>query len=271
MANKAAAAEAKNKGNAAFKENRHQEAIKHYSEAIRLDPADQAFYTNRAASLSALGKHQEALADADKAIQLNQSWMKGHYRRGCALFSLDRFDDALAAFRRALQLEPQNPDVALRVKEAEQEVKQRRPKGGPKTFDGEKEEGNELYKQGKYEEAVSAYTRALALSQNNEQKATILSNRAAAYSQMKHYDKVIKDCNEVIELDPHAKLPTTQKALVRRGLAYEDAEKWEQALEDMQRVIILNPNLKQASDSIARLRRNLEQKKKLKSQEKFHA
>jgi cytochrome c-type biogenesis protein CcmH/NrfG len=45
MANKAKAQEAKNRGNAAFKENRHQEAVAAYSEAIKLDPSDHVCFS----------------------------------------------------------------------------------------------------------------------------------------------------------------------------------------------------------------------------------
>jgi tetratricopeptide (TPR) repeat protein len=195
--------------------------------------------------------------------------MKGFYRRGAALAAMDRWEEAMQAFRRALQLEPANADVAARLREAETEAKKRRT--GPRTFDQEKDDGNELYKQGKYDDAAAAYSRALALATTSEQKATILSNRAAAYSQQKFYDKVMRDCNEVLEHDPELALPSTLKALIRRGLALEDAERWEEALADMQRVLAKNPTLKQASDAQVRLRRNLDTKKKLRQQEKFHA
>jgi len=265
------AVEAKNRGNTLFKEGRHNEAIQAYSEAIRLDPNDYAFYTNRATCYSSLNKHQEALADADRAVQLKEDWMKGHYRRGVALAALGRWEDAIAPLRRALQLEPNNQDVATRLREAETEARSRRRPGQLRGYEADKEEGNELYKQGKYDDAAAAYTRAYQQATTTEQKATVLSNRAAAYSQQKFYDKVMRDCNEVLELDPEMKLPTTLKALVRRGLAYEDAEKWEDALQDMQRVVARSPAHKQASDGIVRLKRNLEMKKKLRQQEKFHA
>jgi hypothetical protein len=44
-----------------------------------------------------------------------------------------------------------------------------------------------------------------------EQRITVLSNRAAAYSQQKLYDRVIKDCTECLELDPQIQNPSTLK------------------------------------------------------------
>jgi len=268
------AVEAKNRGNTLFKEGRHNEAIQAYSEAIRLDPNDYAFYTNRATCYSSLNKHQEALADADRAVQLKEDWMKGHYRKGVALFALGRVDEAHTAFKRAHELEPDNLDVAKRLEEADTERKRmvkdaRRAQAasaaaGPnRGFETEKNAGNEFYSQGKYEQAVLSYTRALDAAKQPQDRATVLANRAAANIQMKFYDKVIKETTEAIELDTSGKWPSTVKALLRRGLALEDQEKWDLALQDMRRAILIDPNARQASDAIGRLQRNIALKKKL--------
>jgi hypothetical protein len=49
--------------------------------------------------------------------------MKGFYRRGAALLAMEQWEPSLEAFKKAAALEPQNADVAARVKEAEAEVK----------------------------------------------------------------------------------------------------------------------------------------------------
>jgi tetratricopeptide (TPR) repeat protein len=51
-----AAAAAKARGNAAFKDEKHEEAYAAYSEAIRLAPADETLYSNRSATLAKLGR-----------------------------------------------------------------------------------------------------------------------------------------------------------------------------------------------------------------------
>ena len=53
-----------------------------------------------------------------------------------------------------------------------------------------KNEGNELYKQGKVKEAIQAYSKAIALTSKDDNKdllATLLKNRAAAYLKTVRY------------------------------------------------------------------------------------
>jgi len=53
-----------------------------------------------------------------------------------------------------------------------------------------KNEGNELYKQGKVKEAIQAYSKAVALTSKDDNKdllATLLKNRAAAYLKTVRY------------------------------------------------------------------------------------
>ena len=42
---------AKEKGNAAYKSKQFEEALKHYEEAISLDPNDMTYYNNKAGEL----------------------------------------------------------------------------------------------------------------------------------------------------------------------------------------------------------------------------
>lgn len=39
------------KGNAAFQSGNHEEAVKHFTEAIELDPQNHVLYSNRSAAL----------------------------------------------------------------------------------------------------------------------------------------------------------------------------------------------------------------------------
>lgn len=71
-----AALEAKNKGNDAFSKKNYDEAVKHFTDAINLDPNNHVLYSNRSASYSSLNKYNEALKDAEKTIELKSDWAK---------------------------------------------------------------------------------------------------------------------------------------------------------------------------------------------------
>ena len=71
-----AAVQAKNRGNEAFSKGNYQEAIKHFTDAVNLDPNNHVLYSNRSASFASLQNYKEALVDADKTINLKPDWSK---------------------------------------------------------------------------------------------------------------------------------------------------------------------------------------------------
>ncbi len=85
------AQEAKNKGNEAFQNKNYTEAVKWFSEAIKLDSGNHVLYSNRSGAYAAQGtlyllyntyssgKYLEALEDAKKTVQLKSDWAKVNY------------------------------------------------------------------------------------------------------------------------------------------------------------------------------------------------
>lgn len=74
------------------------------------------------------------------------------------------------------------------------------------------QQGLSLANQGKYEDAIAAYTSAIYL---NSQDAQFYVNRGTAYLNMKQYDLAIADFDKAIELDPNL-----AEAYAGRGCAY---------------------------------------------------
>lgn len=73
-----------------------------------------------------------------------------------------------------------------------------------------KEQANDLYKRGKYAEAVDLYTEAYELEKN----PTFLLNRAASYLMMRAYHDALRDAERVMDGEP-----TNSKAIVRSAKA----------------------------------------------------
>lgn len=90
--------ELKNKGNAALSEDRFEDAIAAYTEAIALDDQNHVLYSNRSAAYAKLLKYEEALKDAEKTVEVNPTWPKGYSRKGAALTGLQQFEEALTAY-----------------------------------------------------------------------------------------------------------------------------------------------------------------------------
>jgi len=91
MGDKEQAQEAKKKGNAAFVAKDYAEAIKFFTEAIKHDPSDHVFFSNRSACYASLEKYEEALKDGAECVKLKPEWPKGYTRKGLAEFFLEKY------------------------------------------------------------------------------------------------------------------------------------------------------------------------------------
>eukprot|EP00746_Dinoflagellata_sp_MGD_P165034 gnl/MRDRNA2_/MRDRNA2_94073_c0_seq1.p1 gnl/MRDRNA2_/MRDRNA2_94073_c0~~gnl/MRDRNA2_/MRDRNA2_94073_c0_seq1.p1 ORF type:complete len:573 (-),score=192.98 gnl/MRDRNA2_/MRDRNA2_94073_c0_seq1:80-1798(-) len=111
MVNKEAAAAAKAKGNADFQAKNFEAAIGHFTEAIKNDPTDHVFYSNRSACFASLSKYTEALEDGKKCVEIKADWHKGYARKGLAEFYLKKYEEAEATYKAGLKLAPEDSSL----------------------------------------------------------------------------------------------------------------------------------------------------------------
>ena len=115
-----------------------------------------------------------------------------------------------------------------------------------------KAEGNKLFVDGKYEEALSQYELALQVAPDMSSLVEIRSichaNRAVCFQKLGKYDNTVKECTKALDLNP-----VYIKALVRRGEAHEKLEHFEEAIADMKKILEIDPSNDQARKAIRRL------------------
>lgn len=117
-----------------------------------------------------------------------------------------------------------------------------------------KDEGNDLYRDKRYDESIELYSRAIFLcpddetKANQELKATFYGNRSAAYFILKQYDLVVLDCTSALELKQDY-----VKVLIRRMQAYEKLDKLEECLHDAKSIKEIAPTYPQINLIIHRL------------------
>ncbi|KAI4878863.1 hypothetical protein NFI96_012046 [Prochilodus magdalenae] len=113
----------------------------------------------------------------------------------------------------------------------------------------EKEKGNQLFKDGKYDEAIECYTRGMSADPYNP---ILPTNRATCFFRLKKYAVAESDCNLAIALDSKY-----IKAYARRGAARFTLKNLEGALEDYEMVLKLEPENLDAQNEIKKLNQAL--------------
>jgi Flp pilus assembly protein TadD len=90
---------------------RHAEAIGHYREALRIRADFAEAWDNLGSSQSAFGSTGDAIAAYREALRIRPDFAKARYNLGVALGRAGRLDDALAAYREALRIRPDFADA----------------------------------------------------------------------------------------------------------------------------------------------------------------
>ncbi|XP_054911563.1 RNA polymerase II-associated protein 3 [Poeciliopsis prolifica] len=115
----------------------------------------------------------------------------------------------------------------------------------------EKENGNKLFKEGRYDEAIECYTRGMAADPYNP---VLPTNRATSFFRLKKFAVAESDCNLAVALDD-----SYYKAYARRGAARFALQKHQSALEDYQTVLRLDPGNAEAQSEVKKLQEILDQ------------
>ena len=72
---------------------RYEEAARHFSRCIGLEPSNAIYFSNRAAAHTALKNFSGALSDGKEVVRLRPQWAKGWARIAAAQFGLEEFQE----------------------------------------------------------------------------------------------------------------------------------------------------------------------------------
>ncbi|KAM4688913.1 sperm-associated antigen 1 [Discoglossus pictus] len=98
--------------------------------------------------------------------------------------------------------------------------------------DREREKGNEAFRSGDYEEAVSYYSRSISVLPS----ASAYNNRAQAEIKLKNWQNAMNDCQKVLDLEP-----LNLKALLRRATVHKNVCRYQAAADDLKIVLDHEP------------------------------
>jgi len=145
---------AKMKGNEAYKKKDFEAAVKHYNEAMELDPKNITYLLNRAAVYLEMAKYNECISDCQKAVEEGRKQFadytliaKAIVRMGNAFMKMQDYTKAVEAYQQALT-EHRTADTLNLLRKAEKmkEEAERNALLDPQKSLESKERGNQYFK-----------------------------------------------------------------------------------------------------------------------------
>ena len=199
-------------GLTSYKEGKYEEAIKHYDQAIDINPQFAEAYNNRGITKDRLGRHEEAIEDYNEVIRINPQFAEAYYNRGTTKDLLGRHEEAIADYDQAIRINPHAQAYYNR--------------------------GNAKDKLGKHEEAIADYDEAIRI---NPQYAQAYCNRGTVKLALGQHDDAIADYDQAIRINPRF-----AKAYYNRGIAKGMLGRYEEAIADFNEAIRINPQYAEA-------------------------
>ncbi|MGC9524194.1 MAG: tetratricopeptide repeat protein [Limnospira sp.] len=95
-----------NRGVVLTRLKRYQEAIASYEQAIQIRADYPDAWSNRGVALAKLKYYEAAVFSYDRAIQLKEDYLDAWNNRGQALMNLQQYDEAIASFNNAAKIRP---------------------------------------------------------------------------------------------------------------------------------------------------------------------
>ena len=122
----------KEKANSLFKEDKFEEALSLYSEALEIDKfhakINAKLFCNKAACFLKLGKFEEAIEASTKAIELDKGYQKAFLRRAQAFIESEEFVKAVKDYQHLIRLDASNSDYKKLLNEAAVKLQQSKNK-----------------------------------------------------------------------------------------------------------------------------------------------
>ena len=100
-----------NRGNVLKADNRLEDALSSYDEAIKLNPNNAGAHNNRENALKLLKRFDEALSSIDRVLKLNSDHAGAYNNRGDVFHELGEREQAIKCFQEALLIDSDFPDA----------------------------------------------------------------------------------------------------------------------------------------------------------------
>ena len=91
---------------AEVKQQEYENAIEHYTEAIKSKPDYSAAYNNRGIAYNRIGKFENAIDDYNKAIEIQPDNVQSYGNRGFVYHQKGDYNRAIEEYNKAIEIQP---------------------------------------------------------------------------------------------------------------------------------------------------------------------
>lgn len=233
-----------------LKEGNSTDCIEDCTRALELHPFSLKPLLRRAMAYESLERYRKAYADYKTVLQIDISVQAAHdsvHRITKMLIEQDgpEWREMLPEIpivplsaQQHRREEPSAEVLQVRAARAEEE----KARKAEARFTVMKQEGNDLVKNGQYQDAVDKYTECLAIKPN---ECAIYTNRALCCLKLECFEEAKQDCDSALQMEPNNK-----KAFYRRALAHKGLKDYLSASTDLQEVLQMDPNVQEAEQEL---------------------
>jgi serine/threonine protein kinase len=229
------------------KNQRWEEALAAYEQAIQLGYESADTYFIQGSILYDLKRLNEALMAYDRAIQLGYKDAVVHYRRGYILHLLERHEEALTAYEQAIQLDPTNASFyggkgnvfrELKRYADAQQAYEEAIRLSPHTPIFHINRGDVLFTLKEFERSVDAYDQAIKVASKSGIKSKAYVGKATVLLRLRRDKEAIAAYERATSLDPSIVSPALYLA---KGDAFWRCSLDQSALEAYEQGLALDP------------------------------
>ncbi|PHX54717.1 hypothetical protein CP500_014585 [Tychonema bourrellyi FEM_GT703] len=197
-------------GDACFFENRYEDAIAAYNQALQIQPDLADTWNNRGVVLTRMQRYPEAIASYEQATTIRPNYPDAWNNRGVVLLELQHFPDAIACYDQAIQAKPNYADAW-------------------------NNRGVAFSKMQEYEQAVISYNQALQIKNDY---TDAWNNRGVALSKLQKYEAAIDSYENAAKIRPDF-----YRIWYNKARCYALQGQTDLAIENLKRALNLNPSL----------------------------
>lgn len=226
------------KGKKLLEENKADDALKVFEEALSQNPNDPLLYYYSGVAYHLKRQPQQALAMLSKALELFPGMPQAILKIGIIFEEVRRFDKAIESYRTVIE---SKADAAI-IKEAEERLRKL-------NITVHFRNAGKLFQEKKFEDSLAELQIVLSLSPEHVD-AHFASGMA--FQRLGKLKEAIDEFKKVAELNP-----AHPDALYQAALTYEAQSAYEEAIEAFKKIISIAPESKNAKEAEKRIEENV--------------